>query len=143
MADSRDSLIRMYEGALRAIDTKAQIFLAFLTISIAPVLGQLSAGTTPQAVKLAAASLCAGSVLLFAFCLYPRRAKRAHQPVFDIFRRGEEVGAFVTAPDFVLDETATISTLHDIYVIKVKSVSAGILMLAGYVLVAMFALALR
>ena len=143
MADSRDNLIRMYEGALRAIDTKAQIFLAFLTISIAPILGQLSASDTPQTAKFAAAVLCAGSTLLFAFCLYPRRAKRAHQPVFDIHRRGEEVGAFVTAPGFVLDEMATISTLHDIYVIKVRSVTAGILMLAGYVLVAMFTLALR
>lgn len=143
MADSHDNLIRMYEGALRAIDTKAQIFMAFLTISFAPILGQLSAFSVPQPVKIAAVALCVVSTLLFAVCLYPRRAKRAPQLVFDIHRRGDEVGAFVTAPGFVLDETATIATLHDIYVIKVRSVTAGILALAGYVVLAMFALALR
>ncbi len=142
MSDSRDNLIRMYEGSLRAVDTKAQIFMAFVTITIAPLFGRLSQVDAPLAARLAVAGLCGASTLLFVICLYPRRAKRAPQMMFDISRKGTEVGALVTAPDFRLDEAATIATLHDIYVIKVRAVTAGILLLAAYVLAAMLTLAL-
>lgn len=142
MSDSQDRVISMYEGALRAVDTKAQIFLAFLTITIAPVFGRLAELEAPSPIRIFEGVLFGLTAIMFVVCLYPRRGKAPTLVLFSLSRSGEEVGAHVTAPDFVPDRAGTLAVLHDIYRVKVRSVTAGIVFLTAYVLTAALALAL-
>jgi len=142
MADTRDSVIRMYDGALRALDTKSQIFLAFLTITLTPVFSRLSELGLSPAVRAAEAGLFLAACAAFVFCLYPRRGRRSAQGLFDTALRGEQITALLAASDNAHDPSASIATLHDIYRIKARSVGFGTMLLGIYILTVAVTLAI-
>lgn len=142
MAEPRADVVRMYEGALRALDTKAQIFLGFLTLSVAPVFTRLAALEAPWPARTGEALLFGASVLAFVVCLWPRRGARSSQMLFDVTKTEAELRAAAAREPFEIDYADTIGTLHGIYVMKVRALRAGTVLLAAYALSAAAALAI-
>ena len=134
MADSREAVIKMYDGALRALDTKSQIFLAFLTITMTPVFTRLHDMGLPLWVRAAEAVLFTAATASFVFCLFPRRGKRTTHGLFDTDMSGAEVATMLEQSGFDFDATGPIETLHDIYRIKARAVTLGIALIAVHIL---------
>lgn len=131
LAESYDGIIRMYDGALRALDTKAQIFLAFLTLTMPGLVGRFQAGGLPMPLRMAEMLLFLITASTFIWCLYPRRGRKGRHLLFDTRRRGAEIAADLAA-GVTVDSSATVATLHDIYCQKARSVSLGITLVGVY-----------
>lgn len=134
MSDSRDSIIKMYEGALRALDTKSQIFLAFLVITVPPVFGRLENMGMPFWARVVEGVCVAGATLAFVLCLFPRRGRRSSHGLFDINLKGLTVAALLKDAGYSFDAGEPIAALHDIYRIKAQLVMLGTGLIAAYIL---------
>jgi len=132
--DSRETILGIYDGALRALDTKAQIFLAFMTITMTPVFTRLNDLGLPLWVRFIEIGVFAGATIAFVVCLYPRRGKRAAHGLFDITRKGEDVARELGEPGYQLDLLHPMATLHDIYRIKNIAVTVGIILVLIHIL---------
>lgn len=134
MAESSDAnVVKMYEGALRALDTKAQIFLAFLTITMNSAYARLMTIELPPAVRLGEVALFLGAVMCFVFCLYPRRGKRSANGLFDLGLTGAQLIALMERNrGSEIDLSPNVATLHEIYRIKARSVALGIVLIGLY-----------
>lgn len=142
MAEQRADVVRLYEGALRALDTKAQIYLAFVTLSLAPVFTRLATSGAGWPVRVGAAALVAATVLAFIVCLFPRRGARSTQMLFDLSKTEAELRRYAARDEFEIDYADTIGTLHGIYVVKTRALRVGTVLVALYALAAAAALAL-
>jgi hypothetical protein len=129
-----DAAIRMYDGALRALDTKAQIFLGFMTLTMGSVFARLEDMGTPRTVRVAEVLLFLSAVACFVYCLYPRRGKRASRGLFDTNLSGDEIVRMLDEAGDEHDLSSSVATLHDIYRIKARSVALGITLVGVYVL---------
>ncbi len=128
--DPRDGVARMYESAIRAIDTKAQIFLALLTITVSPIFARLSAFEASLYTRAGTAAVFLGCCAMFVLCLIPRGDRGGM--LFNPARSAEEVRAHVARPDFAPDLSATIGVLHRIYAAKTRRLRIGVALLALY-----------
>jgi hypothetical protein len=142
MADSREAVIKMYDGALRALDTKAQIFLAFLTVTMTPVFTRLHELGLPLWARGAESLLFVGATAAFVYCLFPRRGRRSAQGLFDTELKGAEVTGLLAKSSYELDASAPITALHDIYRIKARAVTVGIVLIAVHIVTVAVTLAL-
>lgn len=134
MAHASEAVIKLYEGALRALDTKAQIFLAFLAITMAPVFNRLDAMGAPYWVRVSECLLIVAATLAFIFCLFPRRGQRSDHGLFDTRLEGGKVSKLLQASDYSYDTGETVAALHDIYRVKSASVTFGTALIAIYML---------
>ena len=134
MSSSFDSILKLYEGSLRALDTKSQIFLAFLAITMPPVFNRFEAVGLAQWVRVLDGVCVAGATLAFVFCLMPRRGRRASQGIFDTSLSGREVAEQMLAADYAFNPVDPIAALHDIYRLKARSVTLGIWLVTIYIL---------
>jgi len=133
MAESpHAAALKMYDGALRALDTKSQIYLAFLTITMFPAFGRLAGLELPLIVRAGEMALFMGAMLSFTICLYPRRGRRAENGLFDTSLKGERVAVLLTEVGETLDLGPNVATLHDIYRVKARAVAFGIVLVALY-----------
>lgn len=123
----------MYEGAIRALDTKAQIFLALLTITVGPLAARLSAAELPLWVRAIHAGFFCAAALLFVLCLFPRSGPRGQGVIFDLSRTPEQVRDHVSDPGFALDFGQSAGVLHGIYRAKRRRMRAGVVLLGVYV----------
>ncbi|MDF2235326.1 hypothetical protein P2H44_22435 [Albimonas sp. CAU 1670] len=133
MADPQDTILRMYEGAIRALDTKAQIFLAVLTITVSPLAARLSEAHLPLWARALQAAFFCAATLLFILCLLPRSGRPGTGMLFDSARTPEEVAAHVSRTDFGVDYAASIGVLHGIYLAKRRRMRAGVVLVGIYV----------
>jgi len=144
MPESHDAnVVKMYEGTLRALDTKAQIFLAFLTITMNSAYARLMSLDMPTVLRVGEVALFLGSVLCFVHCLYPRRGRRAVNGLFDTGLKGIELSALLARNPDQMDLSSNVAVLHDIYRVKVRSVSIGIVFLTLYAISVAIAFAIR
>ncbi|WP_102108948.1 hypothetical protein [Oceaniglobus roseus] len=134
MSSQHDSVLKLYEGALRALDTKSQIFLAFLAITMPPVLSRFDAGGMAQWFRIVDGICVAGATLAFVYCLMPRRGRRTTRGLFDTGLSGREVATRLQQEDYTFDAIEPIAALHDIYRLKARSVRLGIWLVAAYIL---------
>ena len=125
MAHASDAVIKLYEGAIRALDTKSQIFLAFIAITMAPVFNRLDAMGAPFWLRAAECALVAAATLAFIYCLFPRRGQRSEHGVFDTSMQGSDVMKMLQASDYNYNIGETVASLHDIYRVKSNSVAFG------------------
>ncbi|MGR3455768.1 hypothetical protein [Pseudooceanicola sp.] len=133
MPESHDAnVVKMYEGALRALDTKAQIFLAFLTITMNSAYARLLSLDLPAPIRVAEVVLFLSSVLCFIVCLYPRRGKRSANGLFDTGISGAQLLALMERNGDAMDLSSNVAVLHEIYRVKVRSVALGIVLIALY-----------
>lgn len=132
MAQASDAVVKLYEGALRALDTKSQIFLAFIAITMTPVFNRLDALGAPFWIKASESVLVAVATLAFVLCLLPRRGQRSQHGVFDTSLPGEKVRELLQHAESPFDLGETVATLHDIYRIKTASVTVGTGLIALY-----------
>jgi len=133
MADPHETVLRTYEGAIRALDTKAQVFLAVLTITVSPLALRLSEADLPLWTRALQAGFFCAATLLFILCLLPRSGPRGSGMLFDSARSPAEVAAHVGAPDFAVDYAATVGVLHGIYLAKRRRMRAGVVLVGIYV----------
>lgn len=133
---SADAILKLYEGSLRALDTKAQIFLAFLAITMTPVFARFEVMDMAAGVKMLVGACVALATFSFIFCLVPRRGRRSQNGIFEIHVTGSEVAARLRGPEVVFDPFQTIAVLHDIYRQKSRSVTVGTWLVAIYILTA-------
>ncbi len=133
MSDPRESVLRIYEGAIRALDTKAQIFLALLTITVGPLAARFAAAELPLWVRALQAAFFCAAALLFILCLFPRSGPRGQGVIFNLSRTPEQVRAHVSDPGFVLDFGESAGVLHGIYLAKRRRMREGIIVLGVYV----------
>ncbi len=134
MSSPHDSTLKLYEGSLRALDTKAQIFLAFLAITLSPVFNRFDDLGVAFWVMALHGVCVAGATLAFVFCLMPRRGGRSSRGIFDTSVSGREVAEHLQAADYRFDPVDTIAALHDIYRIKARSVALGTWLVGIYIL---------
>lgn len=133
MPESHDAnVVKMYEGALRALDMKAQIFLAFLTITMNSAYARLLSLDLPPLLRVGEVALFLAAVLCFVVCLYPRRGRRSANGLFDTGLSGAQLIALMERNGAVMDLTPNVATLHEIYRIKARSVAVGIVLIALY-----------
>lgn len=124
----------MYDGSLRALDTKSQIFLAFLTVTMTPVFTRLHDLGLPLWMRAAEGVVFCGAVAAFVWSLFPRRGKRSVQGLFDTDLTGEEVATLLERADYELVARDPLVTLHEIYRIKARAVTVGIYLLAIHII---------
>lgn len=132
MAHASDAVTKLYEGALRALDTKAQIFLGFIAITMAPLFNRLDAIGAPFWVKASECTLVAVATMAFILCLFPRRGKRSDHGMFDTSLDGREMVTLLQKTDYEFDISLTVATLHDIYRVKSFTVAVGTGLIAIY-----------
>jgi hypothetical protein len=134
MNPHHESIAKLYEGALRALDTKAQIMIAFLAITMAPVFTRFEVMGIPYAIRALDGVCVAGAVLAFVYCLMPRRGRRTEGGLFNTSVTGEQLARQLDTPGMAFDPVQSVIALHDIYRLKARSVSIGIWLAAIYIL---------
>lgn len=142
MPSSPEDVIKLYEGSLRALDTKSQIFLAFMAITITPVFTRLGSMGLPTWLQLIEGVLVALSTLAFVYCLFPRRGTRSVYGLFDTKLSGKAVAERLRNSGYEIDGGESVAVLHDIYRVKSASVAVGTLFVAIYIVSVALAFAL-